>query len=90
MSFAAPNAHRLPAIAALSSFALALSAPCGAQDFYAGKSIQLVIGFDVGGGYDLYATHGGAALDAAHPRQSNFRAAEHAWRRHPHRRQLAL
>ena len=50
MSFAAPNAHRLPAIAALSSFALALSAPCGAQDFYAGKSIQLVIGFDVGGG----------------------------------------
>jgi len=31
------------------------SKPCGAQDFYAGKSIQLVIGFDVGGGYDLYA-----------------------------------
>src|SRR5262245_28474408 len=31
------------------------SAPCGAQDFYAGKSIQRVIGFDVGGGYDLYA-----------------------------------
>lgn len=25
------------------------------ENFYAGKSIQVVIGFDVGGGYDLYA-----------------------------------
>src|SRR5438128_220685 len=33
------------------------SAPCAAEDanFFAGKSIQLVVGFDVGGGYDLYA-----------------------------------
>jgi tripartite-type tricarboxylate transporter receptor subunit TctC len=45
----------LARLAFIGSIALAISAPCGAQDFYAGKSIQLVIGFDVGGGYDLYA-----------------------------------
>jgi tripartite-type tricarboxylate transporter receptor subunit TctC len=50
-----PHTVRLTAVTTLSSLALALSAPCSAQDFYAGKSIQLVIGFDVGGGYDLYA-----------------------------------
>ena len=27
------------------------------EDFYKGKSINLVIGFSVGGGYDLYARH---------------------------------
>ena len=50
-----PHTVRLTAVTTLSSLALALSAPCSAQDFYAGKSIQLVIGFDAGGGYDLYA-----------------------------------
>jgi tripartite-type tricarboxylate transporter receptor subunit TctC len=50
-----PNPVRLAALIALSGLALATSTPCGAQDFFAGKSIQLVIGFDVGGGYDLYA-----------------------------------
>jgi tripartite-type tricarboxylate transporter receptor subunit TctC len=45
----------LARLAFILSIALAISAPCSAQDFYAGKSIQLVIGFDVGGGYDLYA-----------------------------------
>jgi len=45
----------LARLAFIGSIALAISGPCGAQDFYAGKSIQLVIGFDVGGGYDLYA-----------------------------------
>jgi tripartite-type tricarboxylate transporter receptor subunit TctC len=50
-----PNKIRLAALTTLASVALANSGPCGAQDFYAGRSIQLVIGFDVGGGYDLYA-----------------------------------
>jgi tripartite-type tricarboxylate transporter receptor subunit TctC len=50
-----PHTIRLTAVTTLSSLALALSAPCSAQDFYPGKSIQLVIGFDAGGGYDLYA-----------------------------------
>jgi tripartite-type tricarboxylate transporter receptor subunit TctC len=41
----------------LSALAAAISFPCGAQDanFFAGKTIQLIVGFDVGGGYDLYA-----------------------------------
>jgi len=42
-------------LAFVGSIALVTSGPCRAQDFYAGRSIQLVIGFDVGGGYDLYA-----------------------------------
>ena len=50
-----PNKIRLTALTVLSSLVLVVSGPCGAQDFYGGKSIQLVIGFDVGGGYDLYA-----------------------------------
>src|SRR5215813_10252036 len=50
-----PKKTRLAALTTLASVALANSGPCGAQDFYAGKSTQLVIGFDVGGGYDLYA-----------------------------------
>src|SRR5215471_21859560 len=49
------NPLSLVAFTTLSSLSLAMSGPCGAQDFYAGKSIQLVIGFDGGGGYDLYA-----------------------------------
>src|SRR5262245_47662692 len=50
-----PHTDRLMAVTTLCSLGLALSTPCRAQDFYAGKSIQLVIGFDAGGGYDLYA-----------------------------------
>jgi tripartite-type tricarboxylate transporter receptor subunit TctC len=34
---------------------LTISAPCAADDFFAGKTIQIAVGFDVGGGYDLYA-----------------------------------
>jgi tripartite-type tricarboxylate transporter receptor subunit TctC len=42
---------------ALLGVSASMTTPCGAQDagFYAGKTIQLVVGFDVGGGYDLYA-----------------------------------
>jgi tripartite-type tricarboxylate transporter receptor subunit TctC len=45
----------LARLAFIGGIALAIGEPCSAQDFYAGKSIQLVIGFDAGGGYDLYA-----------------------------------
>jgi len=40
----------LARLALIGSIVLAIGEPCVAQDFYAGKSIQLVIGFDVGGG----------------------------------------
>lgn len=32
-----------------------MGCPASAADFYAGKTIELVIGADVGGGYDIYA-----------------------------------
>jgi len=41
------------------ALALGMAAPAGAQDavakFYAGKTIHVLIGYSVGGGYDLYA-----------------------------------
>jgi tripartite-type tricarboxylate transporter receptor subunit TctC len=39
---------------ALASAALA-AAPAAAADYYAGKTIELVVGGDAGGGYDIYA-----------------------------------
>jgi tripartite-type tricarboxylate transporter receptor subunit TctC len=48
----------LPALFAL--IAVVVSQPAQAQsveEFYRGKSISLLIGFSVGGGYDLYARH---------------------------------
>src|SRR5262249_26282720 len=46
----------LIAIAALAAIAANLAAPAiaAATDFYAGKAIQLLIGFSAGGGYDAY------------------------------------
>ncbi len=35
--------------------ATGLNAPAHAQDFYAGKSVSIIVGSDVGGGYDTYA-----------------------------------
>ena len=40
------------------------SAPAAAQNFYAGKQVELLVGADVGGGYDVY----GRALARALPR----------------------
>src|SRR5262249_18175463 len=37
------------------TLALFASAPAIAADYYAGKSIEFLIGGDVGGGYDIYA-----------------------------------
>jgi tripartite-type tricarboxylate transporter receptor subunit TctC len=49
------------ALSAIALSAIALSAlPARAQsveEFYKGKTINLAIGFSVGGGYDLYARH---------------------------------
>src|SRR5581483_11126846 len=43
------------ALAALSAALAGLSAPAAASDYYAGKSIDFVVGADPGGGYDIYA-----------------------------------
>jgi tripartite-type tricarboxylate transporter receptor subunit TctC len=49
--------HGLKAVATLSALlAVGLSArAAGPEDFYKGKSVALVIGYSVGGGYDAYA-----------------------------------
>jgi tripartite-type tricarboxylate transporter receptor subunit TctC len=41
--------------AAVAVVAFLITAPAAAADFYAGKTIDLIIGGDVGGGYDIYA-----------------------------------
>ena len=44
----------------LAALTFAIAVPADAQsveEFYKGKSVSLVIGFSVGGGYDLYARH---------------------------------
>src|ERR1700733_9220013 len=43
------------AIAVFAALAMFAAAPAHADDFYAGKTIQMLIGFSSGGGYDLYA-----------------------------------
>src|SRR5437868_15460483 len=50
--------QRLPRTAALVALLLAVAPPAGAQspeDFYRGKSINLLIGIQAGGAYDGYA-----------------------------------
>jgi tripartite-type tricarboxylate transporter receptor subunit TctC len=51
------HASRATLIAVACSLPVAVTGPCDAEEaaFFAGKSIQIVVGFDVGGGYDLYA-----------------------------------
>ena len=47
-------------IAAMLGFIILFAQPVRAQsveEFYKGKNINLLIGFSVGGGYDLYARH---------------------------------
>ncbi|MFM1815425.1 MAG: hypothetical protein RLZ98_2120 [Pseudomonadota bacterium] len=44
--------------AALATLALSIgvaSIPAGAQDFYKGKTVNIIVGFSPGGGYDTYA-----------------------------------
>jgi tripartite-type tricarboxylate transporter receptor subunit TctC len=43
------------ALAAAAMFAWLAAAPAKAAEFYAGKTIDFIIGGDVGGGYDIYA-----------------------------------
>jgi len=52
-----PAAARAALFAVACAASLAMAPPCDAEEapFFAGKSIQMVVGFDVGGGYDLYA-----------------------------------
>ena len=42
-------------LATAATLVLALSSPAPAADHYAGKTVEMLIGADVGGGYDIYA-----------------------------------
>jgi tripartite-type tricarboxylate transporter receptor subunit TctC len=46
---------RLALAAALAMLSLAPARAAGVEDFYKGRTITMVIGYSVGGGYDLYA-----------------------------------
>ncbi len=59
-------------------------------DFYSGKSVQLVIGYAPGGGYDVYARALARHMGAPHPGQSVDRGAEHARRGQHQGRELSL
>jgi tripartite-type tricarboxylate transporter receptor subunit TctC len=53
MSFLSTTA--LPRLVAGSIAAALIAAPAVAQDYYAGKTIEFIVGGDSGGGYDIYA-----------------------------------
>jgi tripartite-type tricarboxylate transporter receptor subunit TctC len=44
-----------PGLVAAATLAALAAAPAHAADYYAGKTIELVVGGDAGGGYDIYA-----------------------------------
>src|SRR5262245_63555968 len=44
-----------PVVIALAAFGIALASPASTADYYAGKSIDLLIGAPPAGGYDIYA-----------------------------------
>jgi tripartite-type tricarboxylate transporter receptor subunit TctC len=50
-----PTGAKFQAIMLAASWAAPLTAPAQAADYYAGKTIEFVVGNDVGGGYDIYA-----------------------------------
>jgi tripartite-type tricarboxylate transporter receptor subunit TctC len=51
-----PTGAKFQAVLLAASWAAALTvAPAQAADYYAGKTIEFVVGNDVGGGYDIYA-----------------------------------
>ena len=47
--------QRSPSLVALAAALTISAAPAPAQDFYAGKTVELIVGGGAGGGYDIYA-----------------------------------
>jgi tripartite-type tricarboxylate transporter receptor subunit TctC len=50
-----PNMTRTAELLAAIASAALITGPAAAVDYYAGKTIELVVGGDAGGGYDIYA-----------------------------------
>ena len=53
------------------------------EDFYRGKTVNILVGFTAGGGYDLYARLLGRHIGRHIPGNPHGRGAEHAGRRQP-------
>ena len=63
---------------------LMLHGPAAAQsvaDFYRGKTVNFIVGFGPGGGYDLYPRVHQPPSRPPYPGQSERGGAEHGWRR---------
>ena len=58
----------------------------GVEDFYKGRTVSIIIGYSVGGGYDTYGRLLSRYLGDHIPGRAHHRAAEHAGRRQPSRR----
>ena len=67
-----------------------LLTPAQAADYYAGKTIDFLVGGDVGGGYDIYARTFAPASRPLHSWQSHHRHQEPAGRRQRPRGDLPL
>jgi tripartite-type tricarboxylate transporter receptor subunit TctC len=63
---------RTVALAALSLITAVPAYAQSAEEFYKGKSVNLIIGFSVGGGYDLYARHLGRHIGKHIPGQPSI------------------
>jgi tripartite-type tricarboxylate transporter receptor subunit TctC len=50
-----PSRRSMLRVGGIALIAALMAAPATAADFYAGKTIDFIIGGDVGGGYDIYA-----------------------------------
>ena len=55
-------------------------------EFYKGKTVTILVGYEAGGGYDHLRAHRRPVPGQAHPRQSDRDRPEHARRRRPARR----
>src|SRR6266508_1281908 len=55
MRFRRPGLKSALVTALLAAGAIGMALPAKAADFYAGKTIDFLVGGDVGGGYDIYA-----------------------------------
>ena len=81
--------RRIVLLAALLALVL-VHAPAGAEDFYKGKTLRMLVGFSPGGGYDTYTRYIAALHQQVHSWKSDSGGSEHARSGEPDRRQPHL
>ena len=80
-----PRSRPVTGLFALAA-AIAACAPVSAQDYYAGKTVEMIVGGGAGGGYDIYArtvarhmTNIRTKLGVASRAAATAKAIEHGW-----------